>query len=156
MRGPYGPVAAVALLGALLGACSGTAQDSPGPVPSANATSTATTSRAGTVAATAAGPVRCAVDPNASPAAEIRTFTDSLPDFEGDATINAGEAVAFVSGGDGPHTVTEGSYGVVAADPCVDEALPNKSTVTVTFTEPGIYQIACRPHPVMQTTVTVE
>jgi plastocyanin len=70
-------------------------------------------------------------------------------------TIQAGQAVAFTNGNGSPHTVTEGTAGQSAVGACVDEPLAVSATVIVTFYVPGVYEITCRPHPPMHTSVTV-
>ncbi len=154
-------VAAAAVLAAVLAACAGSAATATGPGVSATKglpTATAVVAIATTAAppATAAGPARCSVTPDASPSATIGTINTGLPDFDGEATIKAGQAVVFVMGSDARHTVTEGSYGEVAPNACVDVSLAINTSVVVTFDQPGVYQLTCKPHPVMQTTVTVE
>ncbi len=119
--------------------------------------SEATASSAST-APTPSGPLRCAVTPDASPSATIGVTSDSLGffSFGAPATIKAGQAVAFTNGIGTRHTVTEGTYGQAAPNACVDVSLPTHSTVIVTFYQPGTYQITCRPHKVMQTSVTIQ
>jgi len=104
------------------------------------------------------GPVRCAVTPDVSPSATIEVVTDSLGivNFGPGVSIKAGEAVAFTNGNTSRHTITEGTYGEAVDGACVDASLENITTVIVTFYEPGEYKITCRPHPIMQTSVTVE
>jgi plastocyanin len=67
-------------------------------------------------------------------------------------TIAAGTTVTFTNTAN--HTVTEGSDGEAVDDPIVDE--DGGEDITVTFDEPGTYQITCRIHPSMNMTVTVE
>lgn len=109
-------------------------------------------------AASHAGAIRCAVTPDASPSATITATKDVVGIFEwtDPVTIKAGQAVAFVNPNGSPHTVTEGSNGVAVADPCVDAPLSSNKTVLVTFYLPGTYQITCRPHAPMQTSVIVQ
>ena len=153
-------VAAAAVLAAVLAACGGSTPTATGP--GASATSGLPTTTVVAIAtttappATPAGPARCSVTPDASPSATIGTINTGLPDFDGEATIKAGQAVVFVMGSDARHTVTEGSYGEVAPNACVDVSLPINTSVVVTFYQPGVYQLTCKPHPVMQTTVTVK
>jgi len=104
------------------------------------------------------GPVACAVTPNATPSATIAITTDKLGFFQfGDpVTIKAGEAVKFSNPNGSPHTITQGTYGKADADACVNEPIASSASVIVTFYLAGEYPITCRPHPIMQTSVTVE
>jgi plastocyanin len=74
----------------------------------------------------------------------------------GELTVAAGTTVTFVSNDSLPHTVTEGSDGTAVEDPIVDEPIGNGDEVTVTFDEPGTYNITCTIHPSMNMTVVVE
>jgi plastocyanin len=74
------------------------------------------------------------------------TFTPST------LTVAAGTTVTFTD--TSGHTVTEGTDGVAAEDPIVDEE--GGSDVPVTFDEPGTYNITCKIHPTMNMTITVE
>ena len=96
--------------------------------------------------------------PGAASSATIGVVWDDLgfPDFGDPVAIKVGQAVAFVNGNEATHTVTEGTYAAPAPNACVDVDLPVNDTVIVTFSAPGVYQFTCRPHKVMQTTVTVE
>jgi plastocyanin len=71
-------------------------------------------------------------------------------------TIQAGQAVAFANGNNGPHTITEGTLGQAAANACVNVPIAPSETVTVTFYGVGDYPITCKPHPPMQTAVDVK
>lgn len=71
-------------------------------------------------------------------------------------TIAAGTEVVFVNADGFTHTVTEGSEGQAVDDPIVDEEIAQNGTVSVTFDEPGTYDITCEIHPTMHLTVTVE
>ncbi len=87
------------------------------------------------------------------------TVTVRLEGFAFDTaelTIAAGTTVRFVNADGAPHTVTEGSDGTATDDPIVDEQLAQNGTTSVTFDEPGTYQITCRIHPSMNMTVIVE
>jgi plastocyanin len=96
--------------------------------------------------------------PDASPSATINIFTNNVGifNFSDPVTIKAGEAVAFVNPNGSAHTITEGIDGKPAANACVNEGIASDTTLIVTFYEPGTYQITCRPHPPMQTSVIVE
>ena len=158
---------AAAVVLAVLAACGSDVQGSPsagtatGLIASATVPVTATAAAIATAAtpsATAAGAARCAVTPDAAPSATIGVSWDDLgfPDFGAPVTIKAGQAVVFINGNEATHTVTEGTYAEPAANACVDVTLPVNGSVVVTFYKPGEYQITCRPHKVMQTSVTVE
>ena len=67
-------------------------------------------------------------------------------------TIAAGTTVTFTD--TATHTVTEGTDGVAAEDPIVDES--GGADIEVTFDEPGTYNITCKVHPEMNMTITVE
>lgn len=67
-------------------------------------------------------------------------------------TIAAGTTVTFTD--TATHTVTEGTDGVAADDPIVDET--GGADIEVTFDEPGTYNITCKVHPAMNMTITVE
>ena len=154
-------IAVAFVFAAVLAACGSDAEGSPGvgtatgPTASASAAAIAT---AATPSATAAGPARCAVTLGAAPSATIGVVWDDLgfPDFGDPVTIKAGQAVTFVNGNEATHTVTEGTYAEPAPNACVDVTLPVNATVVVTFYTSGVYQFTCRPHKVMQTSVTVE
>jgi plastocyanin len=100
----------------------------------------------------------CSVTPDASPSATIEITTDSVGIFHfGDpVTIKVGQAVAFTNGAGESHTITEGTNGTAVADACVDVRISINTTVIVTFYQLGTYQITCRPHPSMQTSVIVQ
>ena len=67
-------------------------------------------------------------------------------------TIAAGTTVTFTD--TSGHTVTEGTDGVAVDDPIVNEQ--GGSDITVTFDEPGTYNITCMVHSSMNMTITVE
>ena len=94
----------------------------------------------------------CAVTPDASPSA---TNTIASGAFGSAVTISAGQAVAFVNNDSTGHTVTQGTGGSAATNACVDVPIAVGATVVVTFSQAGDYQITCKIHPDMQTTVHV-
>jgi plastocyanin len=153
-------LAAGLILASALAACSSAASTTP------SASTTASMSVAGAVstapsvsiAPSPSGPLRCAATPDASPSATIEIITDSLGIFNfGDpVTIKAGQAVAFTNGNGAAHTITEGTYGEPTPNACVNEPIALNATVIVTFYLPGDYQITCKPHPILQTSVVVE
>jgi plastocyanin len=97
------------------------------------------------------GIARCAVTPDASPSATIHVAGLS---FGPSVTIKAGQAVVFTNGTQ-THTITEGTNGKAVAGACADVPIAANQNVTVTFNQPGDYQITCKIHPHMQTAVHV-
>lgn len=152
---------AAAILVLLLAACSSAASSSPATssIPSMSmAASVGATAKVST-APSPSGPIRCAVTPDAIPSATIEvTGSEALLSFafSDPVTIKAGQAVAFTNGNGSPHTVTEGIFGKPVANACVDEPLGIDTTLIVTFYLPGVYDITCRPHAPMHTSVTVQ
>jgi plastocyanin len=73
----------------------------------------------------------------------------------GELTISAGTSVTFVNEDAAPHTATHGSNGVAADGALFDERLASGAGGTVTFDEPGTYQVTCTIHPAMNMTITV-
>jgi plastocyanin len=71
-------------------------------------------------------------------------------------TIAVGTEVSWVNADSFAHTVTEGTDGTPVDDPIIDEEIAQNATVSVTFDEPGTYEITCKIHPSMQMTITVE
>ena len=71
-------------------------------------------------------------------------------------TIAAGTEVSFVNADSAAHTVTEGTDGVAADDPIIDEELGQNAATSFTFDEPGTYEITCLFHPSMNMTIVVE
>jgi plastocyanin len=120
----------------LLAACGG----------GSSASSAATSSQGGAAAA-------CEVASDASAAASISLASFA---FSGEATISAGESVSFTNDDSSGHTITQGTEGTAIDGACVDESIASGATVTVTFNEPGDYDITCTIHPAMQTVVHVE
>ena len=103
------------------------------------------------------GPMRCAVTPTRLRGATIEITGNSFGfNFGAPVTIKAGQAVVFTNGNGAPHTITEGTLGKAAANACVNVPIANNASVTVTFYQPGTYQITCQPHPIMQTSVLVQ
>jgi plastocyanin len=96
--------------------------------------------------------------PEAGSPAPAETVEVRLADSDFDPaelTIAAGTEVVFVNGDDYGHTITEGRDGRAAEDPFVDEEL-EQEPVSVTFDEPGTFELTCRIHPTMNMTITVE
>jgi plastocyanin len=71
-------------------------------------------------------------------------------------TVPVGTEVTWVNADSFAHTVTEGTDGQAVDDPIVDEDIAQNGSVSVTFDEPGTYDITCGIHPSMQMTVIVE
>jgi len=116
----------------------------------ATASQGSTASQGGTASQSAA---RCEVTAGAT-AAATNTITSS--NFGEAVTIAAGEAVTFTNNDSLPHTVTEGTSGQATDGACVNEPIAAGASVTVTFNEPGDYDITCTIHSSMQTVVHVE
>jgi plastocyanin len=95
---------------------------------------------------------RCVVTPGASPQATVKIANLA---FGPAVTIKAGGAVVFINNDSTTHTVTQGTGGQAAANACVDEHVSVGQSVTVTFSQPGDYQITCTIHK-MQTVVHVQ
>lgn len=64
--------------------------------------------------------------------------------------------VTFVNEDVDLHTVTEGERGAAAPNARFDEFLDVGDSVTITFAEPGDYQITCQFHAEMQLLVHVQ
>jgi plastocyanin len=71
-------------------------------------------------------------------------------------TVTAGTTVTFVNNDGAAHTVTEGTDGTAAENARFDEQVADGAEVTVTFDDPGTYQVTCTIHPSMNMTVIVE
>jgi plastocyanin len=89
-------------------------------------------------------------------ASEERVRIDGSNFDPEELTIAAGTEVQWVNADSFGHTVTEGTDGQAVDDPIVDEEIAQNGTVSVTFEEPGTYDITCRIHPSMNMTITVE
>ena len=110
-----------------------------------------------------------AAEPSESVAAESDAPSSEAPEAEAERvridnsafdpeelTVAAGTEVLFLNADGFEHTVTEGTDGQAVDDPIVDEEIAQNGTVSVTFDEPGTYDITCKIHPSMQLTVIVE
>ena len=138
---------AAALLALALGACAGgdaatAGESTPTPEASEPAESEAPESQAAESEAPAASEERVRIDSSTFDPAEL--------------TIAVGTEVSFVNADTFAHTVTEGTDGQAVDDPIVDEDIEQNGTVSVTFDEPGTYEITCKIHPSMQMTIIVE
>ncbi len=74
----------------------------------------------------------------------------------GTLTVAAGTQVRFVNNSGLPHTVTHGTNGRATDDPAFDRPIGDGATVTITFDEPGTFEVTCKIHPTMNMTITVE
>ena len=92
-------------------------------------------------------------DPDAAEAEVRIAEPDFIPEL---LTVAVGTEVTWVNDDSYEHTVTEGTDGDVVSDPIVDEPIAAGGTLSVTFDEPGTYDITCEIHPTMQMTVVVE
>jgi plastocyanin len=108
-----------------------------------------------------------AVAPSEAAASEAAAPSDdagsgrnvTLTDFafsEGELTVAAGTVVTFRNAGSAPHTVTEGTDGVEAADSTFNEQVAPGDEVEITFDEAGTFEVTCLLHPQMNMTVVVE
>lgn len=139
----------VAALSLALGACSTTPSATPDPTAAPTPTESEPSP---TLAPSPDAGSPAPADPPAD-SVEVR-LADS--DFHpAELTIAAGTVVVFVNGDDYGHTITEGSDGRAVDDPFVDEEL-EQEPVSVTFDEPGTFELTCRIHPTMNMTITVE
>ena len=89
-------------------------------------------------------------------AAEATVRIDGSAFDPAELTIAVGTEVTWLNADAFGHTVTEGTDGQAVDDPVVDEPIDQNGSVSVTFDEPGTYEITCAIHPSMQMTVIVE
>ncbi|HEX6139444.1 MAG TPA: plastocyanin/azurin family copper-binding protein [Candidatus Limnocylindria bacterium] len=137
-RAPVAAIGAAALL-LLLASCNAASPSSGGSTPGASGGG--------------GGTARCEATPDATAAATIAIANFKFGD---EVTVQAGEAVAFTNNDGTGHTVTEGTNGRAADGACVDESVAAGSTVTVTFSQAGDFDITCKIHPGMHTAVHVQ
>ena len=104
----------------------------------------------------AAEPSESAAESEAAAAGEEAVRIDGSQFDPAELTISVGTEVSWVNADSFGHTVTEGTDGTPVDDPIIDEDIAQNATVSVTFDEPGTYEITCRIHPSMQMTITVE
>jgi plastocyanin len=95
---------------------------------------------------------QCAVTPGASPKATVKIANLA---FGPAVTVKTGDAVVFTNNDSTDHTVTQGTGGQAADNACVNEHVNVGQSVTVTFSQPGDYQITCTIHK-METVVHVQ
>jgi plastocyanin len=105
-------------------------------------------------AGSAAAGGRCSVT-LAAPHADATVEISGLQ-FGDEVTIPAGGVVEFTNQDSVGHVVAEGTDGLAAADACINEPIAAGTSLLVTFTEPGDYQITCTIHRTMHTAIHVE
>lgn len=156
MRRPR-PITALAVAAPLmlaLAAC-GAADASPSadagaPSAAASVTAEPTDPAAPSVAASATA------EATAEDVEEVRVRLDGFAFDTEELTIAAGTEVTFLNTDAAAHTVTEGVDGVAAEGARFDMELAANQADSVTFDEPGTYQVTCLFHPSMNMTVIVE
>jgi len=109
-----------------------------------------------TQSAAASEPAASESQPAASETAEVRARIRNSSYDPTELTIPAGTEVTFLNADGFTHTVTEGTDGQPVDDPIVDEDIDQNGSVSVTFDEPGTYNITCKIHSSMNLTITVE
>jgi len=109
-----------------------------------------------TQSAAASEPAASESQPAASETAEVRIRIRNSSYDPTELTIPAGTEVTFLNADGFTHTVTEGTDGQPVDDPIVDEDIDQNGSVSVTFDEPGTYNITCKIHSSMNLTITVE
>ena len=109
-----------------------------------------------TASVTASEPAASASQPAASETAEVRVRIRNSSYDPTELTVAPGTEVTFLNADGFTHTVTEGTDGVPVDDPIVDEDIDQNGSVSVTFDEPGTYNITCKIHSSMNLTITVE
>ena len=129
------------------------AQPSPSAVASGGSLqpSASPSSAASAVASASARAQPSAALPGAATIVEIANLS-----FGPDLTVAAGTNVTFTNKDTLPHTATEGSNGVKAADARFDLQLPVGASQSNTFAEAGTYKVTCTIHLIMNMTVTVQ
>ena len=109
-----------------------------------------------TQSAAASEPAASESQPAASESAEVRVRIRNSSYDPTELTNPAGTEVTFLNADGFTHTVTEGTDGQPVDDPIVDEDIDQNGSVSVTFDEPGTYNITCKIHSSMNLTITVE
>ena len=95
-------------------------------------------------------------EPSAAASATATMVEIANLDFGPDLTIAAGTTVMFMNADTVPHTATQGSDGVKAAEALFDIQLPVGGSGSYTFADPGTYQVTCTLHAFMNMTITVQ
>ena len=109
-----------------------------------------------TAAASAAGSPSAQAQPSAAASGAATTVEIANLQFGPDLTVAAGTSVMFTNKDTVPHTATEGSNGVKAADARFDLQLPLGASASYTFADAGIYKVTCTIHATMNMTITVQ
>lgn len=138
-------------LSLLLAACGGGGADATEPAsePPGSATTTASPSPTADATDSAA--------PTDDGAAATEVSLGEMSFSPGELTVAAGTTVTFTNDSSLPHTVTHGTDGRPADDAAFDRPIsPDGGVVTITFDEPGTFDVTCKLHPSMQMRVVVE
>jgi len=109
-----------------------------------------------TAAASAAGSPSAQAQPSAAASGAATTVEIANLQFGPDLTVAAGTSVMFTNKDTVPHTATEGSNGVKAADARFDLQLPLGASASYTFADAGTYKVTCTIHATMNMTITVQ
>jgi len=135
----------------------------PTPVPSSSASgapapSGSQAAESASAGASAGATAGASPSVEASPPAsgETATVTIANSNFGPDITVPPGTAVTFDNADSLPHTATEGSNGIKAADALFDLQLPAGASESYTFADAGTYEVTCTLHPQMNMTITVQ
>jgi plastocyanin len=143
----------VALVWAVISGQYEAAQPTPEPSSSASGVLAPSGSQAAESASTAAS-ASVEASPNGSGATAMVMIANLS--FGPDLTVAAGTTVTFMNSDSVPHTATEGSNGIKAADAVFDLQLPAGSSKSYTFGDAGDYKVTCTLHPQMNMTITVQ
>lgn len=132
------------------------AQPSPSAVASGSLAPGGSPSAEGSAVASAGASASAQAEPSAAASGAAPTVEIANLDFGPDLTVAAGTTVTWTNNDTVAHTATEGSNGVAAPNARFDLQLAVGASDSYTFTDPGKYQVTCKPHPTMNMTVTVE
>lgn len=157
-RSPSRWIAVLAGTALVLAACAADPAATPDATdtPSESPTSTPTMDHSDMATASASPEESEAAEPTdaASEAPEVQLGMSSFSPTA--LTVAAGTEVTFINNSGLPHTVTHGTGGRPVEDPAFDRSIGDGATITITFDEPGTYDVTCKIHPTMQMTITVE
>jgi plastocyanin len=95
-------------------------------------------------------------DDDPPPAGEETVEISGFAFQPSELTISVGTTVTFVNNDGSPHTATHGRGGATADNPFFDERLAAGASASVTFDQPGTYEVTCTFHPAMNMTIVVE